>query len=143
MEKKFEEYLLKIGITKTLSGRINMLFEEYSLFFPEEIQDIFVTNYIKKDEGSQYENLWLFSNAFCMELKSFTTQDNFDCIRMQDNVSYFEINKGEYDLRNVSLKSRLDISITFKSMLRAEFKASGDNCEQLQNIFMKYFLPNI
>lgn len=142
MEQSFGEYLSKIGMSETLSGRIDRRLEEYTWAMAEEIRDIFVVNYFKKDEGSQFESLWLFSNTYCMELKNFATQDSFDCIKFQGNVEYFEIDKEDYDFETASTTSRLEIKIQFKSQQSAIFKASGENCDQLLHIFRTYFLPN-
>lgn len=142
MEQSFEEYLSKIGMSETLSGRIDKHLTEYGWAFVEEIQDIFVTNYFKKDEGSQFENLWLFSNAYCMELKHFAIQDNLDCLKYQGNVEYFEIVKEDYHFETASTTSRLEIKVSFKSKQDANLKASGENCDALLHIFKTYFLPD-
>jgi len=77
--KKFIPYLQRIGIkTKSLFDRIESIYNVFSKMCPEEIMDIFITDYIKDDGTREYESLWFFSATFCLEAKQFITKYDLD-----------------------------------------------------------------
>lgn len=143
MKKEFEEYLKSIGIaTETLLKRVETIYQFYSNICPEEIKDIFVTDYIKNDGTREYESLWFFSDNYCMEAKEFATADNFD-IMLVKNIIRWEVKKQEYDFKKAIDKSRIFLHVNISIALSADFKASKENCDFLREIFLKYVKPKI
>ena len=66
---KLDEYLDGIGITtNVLKERVKLVYSVASQMCPEEIEDIFVTDYIKEDGTREYESLWFFSDKYCLEV---------------------------------------------------------------------------
>ena len=141
MKDEFVGYLKAIGLTDVLINRIGTVYEFYQGVCPEELVDIFVTDLVKQDGSREYENLWLFSQGYAMEAKSFVTKDNFD-MTPQRKIVHWTIEKQDYDFRNATEKSRLYLVADAAENLHYLFKASKENCDYLREIFRKYILPN-
>lgn len=143
MKAEFERYLKSIGMTETFRERVETIYAFYAEICPDEITDIFVSEYIKEDKSREYENLWFFSSKHCMEAHNFVTTDNFDMDSMRNKVSTFTIEKRDYDFKKATEESRVHLKVNFPYTLRAcEIKASKENCDYLKKILLKYFLPN-
>ncbi len=143
MKKEFEDYLKSIGITtEVLLRRVESIYQFYLGVCPEEIKDIFITDYIKDDGTREYESLWLFSDSYWIEAKQFIVKDNFDMIPIK-RIERWEIKKEEYDFKKATEKSRLFLRVNINSLLLSEFKASKENCDFLKEIFLKYVKPKI
>ncbi len=66
MKDEFLEYLESIGMTKTLCKRVETIYAFYTEICPDEITDIFITDYIKEDGTREYQNLWLNNHRICI-----------------------------------------------------------------------------
>ena len=143
MEEKFTEYLSSIGIPEALDEKIEKIYEFYQKILPEEIKDIFVTDYIKKDETREYENIWFFSKKYWMEAKQFIIKDNFDITSIQKHVRYWSIEKKDYDFKEATDKSRLVLFFGLDTGVTGNLKASKRNCDYLRDIIIKYINPNL
>lgn len=143
MKEEFTKYLDSIGITKTFRAKIETIHEFYREICPDEITDIFVTDYIKEDGAREYENLWFFSEGYCMEAKQFITKDDFDITPIQNRVCYWSIQKQDYDFKNAGEKSRLNLHFELDTRIHGDFKASRENCDYLRDIILKYVVPNL
>lgn len=93
MKREFITYLESIDVTKALRKKIETIHEFYRERCPDEITGIFVTDYIKEDGAREHENLWFFSEKYCMEAKQFMTKDDFDITPMQKRIFYWTIQK--------------------------------------------------
>lgn len=143
MKEKFTNYLRTIGMTtEVILKRIETIYEFYKEMCPDEIMDIFVTDYIKEDGTREYENLWFFSDKYCMESKQFITKDEFD-IALIKKISYVRIKKQDYDFKKAIEKSRIILHVGFEHPITGEIKASKENCDFLKVIFLKYVKPNL
>ncbi len=61
MKQEFVDYLKSIGIKAgSLLDQIESIYEFYLEMCPDEITDIFVTDYIDSEGKREYENLWFF-----------------------------------------------------------------------------------
>jgi len=143
MKDEFLKYLESIGMTKTLRKRVETIYAFYTETCPDEITDIFVSDYIKEDRTREYQNLWFFSPKCCMEAHSFITEDYFDIDAMQNRIATWEIRKQDYDFKKATEKSRLHLVFWLPPDRHAEFKASKENCDYLKDIFLKYVVPNL
>jgi hypothetical protein len=143
MREEFTKYLNVIGITKVLFERIEMIYKFYQERCPDEITSIFITDYIKEDESREYENLWFFSEKYCMEAKQFITEDNFDITPIKRRVCYWRIQKKNYDFKKATEKSRLYLEFKLDTGISGTFKASKENCDYLREIFIKYIALNL
>lgn len=139
MKNEFEEYLKALGMTEALRARVEEIVEFYATACPEEIEDIFVSEYIQEDGTRVYENFWCFSKQYAMEAKDFVNRDNFDSAPVGANVAHWEITKQDYDFKKAEEKSRMALDVQFAgSVVRGLLKASKENCDQLRNVFLKY-----
>lgn len=147
MKEEFKEYLASIGIGDTLQKRVAQIYQFYQKICPDEIRAIFVTDYLQADGTRVYENLWFFSERYCMEAKQFVTTDDFDIEPMKNKVTYVQIKKQEYDFEKATEKSRFNViaylSIPALGALHGELKASKENCDYLKDILLKYIKPNL
>lgn len=143
MKTEFKDYLKDINMSDILVERVMEVFNFYQLVHANEITDIFVTDYLKEDGERVYESLWFFSQGYLMEAKGFMSKDEFDMSPLLKCVSYWSLEKKNYDFQKATVKSRLFIKIKFSELdINAQFKASKENCDYLKNIFHKYILPN-
>lgn len=143
MKEDFVKYLESIGITECISKKIEMIYEYYKTIHPDEIADIFVTEYINEDGDRVYENLWFFSKIYCMEAKQFLTKDDFDITPIQSRIEYWNIQKQDYNIKKSTEKSRLFLKFQIDNKIRAEFKASKENCDYLWDIILRYVMSNL
>lgn len=145
MKQKFVDYLESIDIKEgVLLDRIELIYEFYSELCPDEIVDIFVTDYIDSEGKREYENLWFFSDRYTMEAKGFAMgKDNFDITPIKDRVKYYGIQKQDYDFKEATDKSRLYLNIGWDTEVSGDFKAAKENCDALRDIIFKYVKPNL
>ena len=142
MKKEFVNYLGTLGISENLRQRIETIYEFYESVCPDEIKDIFVTDYWKNDGSREYEHLWFFSEKFAMEAKRFVTEDDFDLAVIKNQISHWAVKKNDYDFKMATERSRLYLAIRFGS-LTCGLKASSGNCDHLDRIFRKYVISNL
>jgi len=131
MKQKFVDYLESIDIKEgVLFDQIESIYEFYLELCPDEIVDIFVTDYIDSEGKREYENLWFFSDRYTMEAKGFAMgKDDFDITPIKDRVKYYGIQKQDYDFKEATDKSRLYLNIGWDTEVRGDFKAAKKNLE--------------
>lgn len=143
MKEEFIKYLESIDITKTLRKRIETVYEFYREMCPDEITDIFISDYMKDDGSREYESACFFSKKYYMEANQFMTKDDFDMTPAQKRVVYWTIQKQDYDFEKATEKSRLYLSIELDTGIRGEFKAVKKNCDYLRDIIVKHVMANL
>jgi len=143
MKEKFTQYLRSIGVPLALDEKIQKAYEFYLEICPDEITDIFVTDYITNDGTREYENLWFFSEKYWMEAKQFITKENFDIVPAQKRVNYWSLEKQNYDFKRATEASRLHLSFQLAATVTGNLKASKENCDYLKDIIIKYVVPNL
>lgn len=142
MKEEFTDYLKSIGISEALYRRILEIYELYKSVCPEEITEIFVTDYIRDDNSREYENFWCFSNHFWMEARKFAFEDNFDMCFIKKRVLRWEIKKKNYDFKKATQGSRLSLLINIHFIAEGNLRATGENCDRLRDIILKYVVSN-
>ena len=143
MKEKFIKYLDCISMANAFRNKIETIYKLCKELCAEEITDIFITDYIKEDGSREYENLWFFSEKHCMEAKQFRTIDDFDIIPIKKRVTYWNIQKNNYDFKNATEKSRLFLRVNFEFGMGGDFKAAKENCDYLKKIILKYIMKNM
>lgn len=145
MKQEFVDYLESIGIKAgSLFDQIESIYEFYSEMCPDEIEDIFVTDYIDSEGKGEYENMWFFSGRYLMEAKGFAAgKDDFDIAPIKDRVERCAIQKQDYDFKEATDKSRLHLLFNLDTGAIADFKASKENCDALRDIILKHVKPNM
>jgi len=143
MKEEFVIYIRSIGITVILQKRIEEIYEFYEKICPDEITDIFVTDYIKDDVSREYENLWFFSKKYCMEAKGFTVRDEFDMVPIRKRVVGWDMQKKDYDFKTATSKSRITLVFKLLEGVGGTLKAASMNCDYLKDIFLKHIIQNL
>ena len=143
MRKEFIKYLESIGITKALQERIETIYECCKELCSNELNDIFVTDYLQEDGTREYENLWFFSDKYCMEAKNFITVDDFDISPIKKRINYWTIQKQNYDFKKATGKSYLYLRVSCDVKVQLILKAANNNCDYLKEIILKYVVPNL
>jgi len=139
---EFSTYLKQIDIkTKALTDRIRFVCDVASEICPEEIEQIFIADYIKEDNTRAYESIWFFSERYCLEVKNFETDYNIDIVPIK--VYWFEMSLKDYDFKKATQKSRLQVSMIFDGQISGSLKAAKENCDVLRDILLKYIKPNL
>lgn len=142
MKAEWARYLESIGVKGLFLRRIEEVLDFYQQVYPDQVQDIFVTEYFDKDGNRQYESVWLFSETFVMEAKQFLKEDDFDAVPLRKQVKYWTVKKTEYDFREASTKSRMVLQFSLLSGVSGALKGSRENCDHLKEIFFKHIIPN-
>jgi len=143
VKDQFLKYLKGIYLTDVLIHRIDQIIKEYEHLCPDEIIDIFVSDYVKEDGSREYESLWLFSGNYTMEAKEFVNKDDYDITPIKRHISYVSMEKQDFDFKNISEKSRFKIYFKMESDAIGENKGSKENCIYLTNILNEHILPNL
>lgn len=146
MKDEFRPYLTSIGIGEPITERIEEIYsfyEEILRKFDDEIEDIFISDYIKNDGSRTYDSLWFFSNKFLMESKLFINNDEFDFYPIQKGFVWINIKKQNYDFKKAVEQSRLLIEYLAEGLIDGNLKASKENCDKLRDITNKYLIPLI
>jgi hypothetical protein len=110
---------------------------------PNELTDLFVTDYITADGTREFENLWFFSQAAAMEAKQFTTKDDFDYLVIKGRVYYWTIEKQDYDFETTTDASRMNLQFSVQYPSVGNLKAARNNCNFLRDIMRTYIIPNL
>ncbi len=144
MEARFETYLVSLGMTRPLIGRVEQIYNFYNdNICPNQITDLFVSEYVNSDGVRDYETLTFFSALYVMEASQFVHEDSFDVTVLRNHVIYFVIRKQDYDYNIATDASRMSVFYTVRPQLSAELKASRENCDRLRDIVRKYLAPNM
>ena len=140
---KLDEYLNRMGITTDiLKDRVKLAYSVASQMCPEEIEEVFVSDYIKDDGTREYLSVWFFAKGYCMEAthKSIT-ENSIDIVRIK--TKRLQVALKDYDFKKATEKSRLQVTILLEEMLEGEIKAAKENCDVLRDITIKYFKPGL
>jgi len=143
MKTEFTEYLDSMKMTRVARGRINTIHQFYEDVCPEAITDIFVTDYVKDDGTTERQNLWFFSENYCMEAHDFMSKDDFDIALLRNRVARCQIKKENYDFKNATEKSKLHLEIIIDFPIICKMKAARENCDHLRDIMLKHFVSNL
>ena len=144
MKAEFKEYLKLIGINEVnYLERIETIIKVHYDICQEEINDIFVDEYIKEDGTRDYDDISLFSNNYNFGAIRFLTEDDFFITKRMKNVTIVRIKKKNYDFKKATESSRLNIEIRHNNDVHGILKASKENCDHLKHIYFKYIAPNI
>lgn len=82
MKTKHLEYLDAIGIKDLIRERVEEIHKFYSEICPEEIEDLFISEYIKEDGTRVYQDLRFYSKNFVMLASNFLHEDKFNFARL-------------------------------------------------------------
>lgn len=142
MKDEWVRYLTSIGVTELFQARAEAVVSFYEALYPNQLREIFVTEYVDKENKRQFENFWIFTDTLCLEAKKFLTQDDFDASPLVGQVKYWSVKKEKYDFLEASVDSRLTVYFSLVAGIVGELKASGSNCDHLKRLFLSYVVSN-
>lgn len=139
----YKSYLNDIGfVSDSFVNKIEPLYGIFSEMCPDEIKDIFITNYVKNDLTKQFQSLWFFSDEYCLEAKQFLTKVDLDIVYLSKSINYWTIKLEDYDYKKASAKSKMILGVELLEGASLTFRAEGKNCDYLKKIINKYIKPN-
>jgi hypothetical protein len=138
------DYLNSIDInTETLFNKIDATFRAAVRISQEEIQDIFISDWIQTEGQRAYEHLYLFTNTYIIESANFTTDTNvnIEITILKERVKYALVKYNDY-FEKANTASRLSVFFITNG---GAFKLTGakENCDKLIEVYDKYVRPNI
>jgi hypothetical protein len=143
MKQGFQEYLASLELTDPVKARVESVLEFYAVLAPEEIESIFVTDYLDQNGARFFESLWLFSKGYVMEAKQFISQDDFD-IGPLGRLFWIAVRKENYDFKTATAASRLNIEYrNLASEFGGQLRASGKNCDNLRQVLVERLVPRL
>ena len=143
MNEEFTGYLGNINATDTIIEKVKNVYKNCENICPEKITEIFISEYTEENGMRVYENLWFFSDRYCMESKNFTQNDNIDITPYYKIIKYLSIEKKDYEFDSANEQSRAIFRFVFNIGIDGTIKASGKNCDHLLSIVKSYFVPNL
>lgn len=143
MKPEFEQYLDLLAVTPPIRSRVQALYDLCSHLCPEELEEIFITEYVNSDGTREYEALNFLSARYIMEAKQFLNNDDVDLDVIGGSVRYWRMKKWDYDWEEPSDKSRMTLFVSLLSGMGAELKASKENCTRLKKLLVDRVVPNI
>ena len=126
-----------------MEERTNNILEFYEKLYPNQLQDIFVSEHLDKEGNRKYESFFIFNNKIVFEAKDFLNEDDFDAASYLKKIVYYRIKKKEYDFNEAKNKSRMSLYFRLSEEIFCELKASGNNCDYLRTVFFDQILPNV
>jgi hypothetical protein len=144
---KLSDYLEKIGAI-SLTNPVDTLVRRYERSYGDTVIDFFLANDVADDETA-FGTLWLFSEKYCVELPNFRYENKTTRIELNEFGTYseertnyermdFSSAKEPYDRTGNSPSARFCITVKVSDGQELQFKASGENCDCLLNLFNKY-----
>lgn len=142
MKEEFEVYLKHISLSDTMIERVDGLIDLYNTFYPEEIDDILIEETMENGER-QYLSICLFSKNYLVEIPQFLERKTIRIFPIKANINFIEITTKEFDFKNSSSASRMEIMFGLSLAVQGTLQASTTNCKHLTEIVQKYFVPNL
>jgi len=138
------EYLNSIGInTDILIKKVETTLLAARRICPEEIQSIYISDWIQTEGQRAYEHLHLFTNTYIIESANFTTDTNvnIEITILKERVKYALVKYNDY-FEKANTASRLLVRFDTDSA-SFELKGAKENCDKLIEVYDKYVRPNI
>lgn len=141
---KFIPYLNDIDITtRAYLKRVELIYTLCSDICPEEIEDIFIEDYIKEDGTREFDDITFFSKRYCVSAHSFLSKINLAISPITKRITFWGVTAQDFDFKESSERSRLNVYIKTVQGADGDFKATRGNCTYLQAIINKYIKPNL
>jgi len=139
------EYLALIEInTEALIKKIEKTLLAAKRICPEEIQSIYVSDWIQTEGQRAYEHLYLFTDTYIIESANFSTTDtnvSIEITVLKDRVKYIIVNYNDY-FEKANAESRLSVFFITNGGAFG-LRGAKENCDKLFEVYDKYVKPNI
>ena len=142
-----QRYLSSIGMESDLDIELTKrILAQAEFLCPEELKDIFVSNYKQEDGKEQFKDVWLFSDNYVVEVLNFNKKESpeLEMSIFDKNIQDVSIETKDFDLsKKAKGDSRLHIKFYTFSDFVCDQIAFGSNCDTLKHIYKKYVKHNI
>jgi len=144
MKPDFSTYLRETEMSKNIIDRVDEIFELYKSIFTEDIQDIFIEEWVDSEGNKSYYSLHFYSEKLDHEIANFLLNDNIFIVPFSNNVDDIRIERTNYNFNHPATDaSKLVINMTLSGGTNnCELRATKQNCDQLVLILKKYYLKN-
>ena len=143
MHLDHKTYLKNLGIPRLAFERVQNLYQLCQSICPEKITGIFVTNSIDPGGTQDFQDLWFFSEKYCLECKGLKNQTDYAITPIKNRILYLRVSSQDYDHNHTTKESMMKVSFRLNSNFEGEIQAAGENCNHLQEILKKHLLPNL
>ena len=106
-----KDYLKLIGMIADVdTQRTKEIFSQGKFLCPEELKDIFISNYEETDGKEQFKDLWLFSDNYVIEAMNFSKQETpkLEMTIFSNNIQVVAFETNNFDF---SQKAKDDSSL--------------------------------
>lgn len=129
--------------TKTEKARFKFLLALAKEFYPEPVEDAFVSQYRESDGRLVIESIWMFTSSWAVEFKNALKEENFDLAILKDSITHLILELRDFDLKKAQESSRLKVHFQLLHGITGDFQATDANCLELLRITRERFLPNV
>jgi hypothetical protein len=141
VSEEFIEYLRRIGMSEPLIERVGQFFTWCSDLAPEEIEEIFVDDYLQTDGTRLYGGIWFFTRRYTMETGIFVDDQSFDFVPLR--VLRWDVSFSNYDFGEANDQSRMSLRIDVAQGITGSMRATRENCEKLTAILRERVIPSV
>ncbi len=144
---KVIKYLHDLDIKSTDDiKRTREVFELSKTMCPEMLREVFISNYMESDGKEQLKDIWFFSDNFVIEALNFIRIKipKVEITMYSNNLHYISIEYQNYNFGQKAQKDSL-LHIFFHTMNQfvCDFKATGQNCNNLGRLFERFMKNHI
>lgn len=146
MKSEFLNYFKTIGITEPIQHRIEAIFELVERLLPgDQFTDVHVSEYLQEDGTRIYEDIRFYNERGekGVVARDFMTQYVFNVFSLEREIQSIYVESKDYDFRKATEKSRLIVVTYYPDEVRATFKASKENCDNLFKIYLKLLVTRL
>ena len=92
----------------------------------------------------KYLGLWLFTPNLYVEIRNPLDKDRiqFEMARFKNAVDWIRLNARNYDFKEWSDVSELELEFTTEDGASTVISATGEGCDHLMRLYKQTFLPN-
>lgn len=145
MKENIIDYLSNIGVSETVTKRVELIHEEMvSLFNVKDFEEILICD-VNNNGVREFTSLWFFSSSMAYECKNFMNADDYDVTPIGSSIVYFNMVKEKFNFgEEPDLNSQVTINaLSNNGKITMSFHVTGVNCRYALKIAKDYFLPNI
>lgn len=134
-----------LDLTEPVQVRVATITAELEKLCPEEVKGAFISERVQQDGNRSLESLWLFSDNYFMEAKTFLSSDDLDLLYV-GHMDYIHITKERFAFGAASDTSRITLNFQVGASAlgtTGTLNASGKNCDQLVKVMNQFILPHL
>jgi hypothetical protein len=140
MKSQWTTYFKSLGMSSVLIRRATQACEAFSRIWEDNIEALFVSDYINQDGVREFEDLFLFTPRHIVRVTRFAVQDVLDADAIHP-LGNLLIERTDFDFKHANDKSRLHVRYLTIADFGADLKASGQNCMALTRILRERLAP--